>query len=153
MPEDLRARVLAAVREVRIKLGPNALEMAQCGGTIHLTPEEAGGLTDAVMAVLTEESALDCSVCRVVELSRASRAFVEPGAYTRLVDEARFGHDAIAHRLYVGLIRRGITTAEQVAALTDDQVYDLRNSGRRSLERVRSRFPRPAHDTAGGEGE
>lgn len=167
MTDELRPLILDAVRQVRISLGPNALEIARIGGTIHLTPEEAAGLTDAVMAALaaarqdpprlvldagvvefpvgtSDETvarwhaayeALDCEHC-----ATAGHGY---SAYARLVAETRFGHDGVAHRLYKGLTSQGIATGEQVAALTDDQVDDLRNSGWRALERVRSRFPAP----------
>ncbi|HZP49657.1 hypothetical protein [Actinocrinis sp.] len=60
MPEptdDLRRAIRDAARSVPIRLGPNALDIAQRGGPIHLNGGETDQLVDAVMAVLDAEFA------------------------------------------------------------------------------------------------
>jgi hypothetical protein len=52
MADDLRARVLAAASGVRLRFGPNALDLASRGEPLRLSGGEAEALTDAVMAVL-----------------------------------------------------------------------------------------------------
>jgi len=51
---DLRRAIRDAARSVPIRLGPNALDLAQRGGPIYLNGGETDELVDAVMAVLDE---------------------------------------------------------------------------------------------------
>jgi hypothetical protein len=52
--EALRRAIRDAARSVPIRLGPNALDIAQRGGPIYLNGGETDQLVDAVMAVLDE---------------------------------------------------------------------------------------------------
>jgi hypothetical protein len=54
MSDDLRARILAAVLDVRLHLGPNALSLASRGEAVRLSGNEADSLTEVVMSVLDE---------------------------------------------------------------------------------------------------
>lgn len=55
MNGDLPARIRAAVLEVQLWLGPNALDLARRGEPVRLSGNEADALTDAVMGVLERE--------------------------------------------------------------------------------------------------
>lgn len=55
MPDDLRDAIAAAIREqVRLRLGPNALAMAQCGEPVMLTPGEAQAAADAALGAIAD---------------------------------------------------------------------------------------------------
>lgn len=55
MTDALRRAIRDAARSVPIRLGPNALDIAQRGGPIYLNGGETDQLVDAVMAVLERE--------------------------------------------------------------------------------------------------
>ncbi|MEO3856179.1 hypothetical protein [Acrocarpospora sp. B8E8] len=60
MADDLRALIAGKVRErVRLRLGPNALKIAQLGGDIMLDGGEADDVADAVLEALAEHSRAD----------------------------------------------------------------------------------------------
>lgn len=58
----------------------------------------------------------------------------------------RLGHDAVAHRTYRSLLLRGITP-EQLPALTDADILDLRNAGSLTLAALRARLRAPGPGT------
>jgi hypothetical protein len=55
--QTLRDRIAEAARTVRLRLGPNAIAMAQRGEPIILNMNEADDLADAVLAVLGDQRA------------------------------------------------------------------------------------------------
>lgn len=52
---ELRDRIAAAARTVQLRLGPNALAIAQVGSPIRLSGGEADALADAVLATVQPE--------------------------------------------------------------------------------------------------
>jgi hypothetical protein len=81
----LREQVAAAARTVRLRLGPNAIAMAQRGEPIILNLNEADDLAAAVLAVLPDQAAV-----RAAALHEAADA-VRNGAFAdtlrRMADE------------------------------------------------------------------
>ncbi|MFK4801709.1 hypothetical protein ACI3K5_23880 [Streptomyces sp. MPA0124] len=68
----LRDRIAAAVRTIQLRLGPNAVAMAQRGEPIILNLNEADDLADAVLAVLPATTNHDTDTS--VYASRAAEA-------------------------------------------------------------------------------
>lgn len=55
MADSLRARIEEALGDVRLRLGPNAIALAQAGEPLRLSGGERDHAADAVMAVVQDE--------------------------------------------------------------------------------------------------